>query len=100
MTYCEFHLFFNVPLIVFLFVLARPRLTPTHWKWIGVVMLIVLLFATPWDSWAVHKKIWEFNRSQTSFRIGVLPVEEILFFVLATLEASLLTVLFLPKARA
>lgn len=99
MTYCEFHLVFNLPLILLLLWLARKRLTRTHWKWIGVVILIVLVFAIPWDSWAVHKKIWDFNGARIAMRIGMLPVEEYLFFVLATVEASLLTILFLPNPR-
>ena len=100
MTYCEFHLIFNVPLLFLLFLLARPRLTRAHWKWIGVVILIVLGFAVPWDSWAVHRKIWDFNGSQTWPRIGWLPIEEYLFFIFATVEASLLTILFLHKPTA
>ena len=99
MSYLEFHLLFNLPVLLLLFWLARPRLTRSHIKWIGVVLLIVLLFATPWDGWAVYKKFWEFNNSRVLFRVGVLPIEEILFFFFVTLEASLLTILFLPRAQ-
>src|SRR3989344_252380 len=97
MSYFQFHLLFNVPLLLLLLWLVRKRLTWIHWKWIGGVVLIVLVFATPWDSWAVHRGIWNFNDARILFRIGVLPIEEILFFVFATLEACLLTILFLPN---
>ena len=98
MTYCEFHLLFNLPPLLLLLWLARRRLTRAHCKWIGVVIGIVLVFAFPWDSWAVHRNIWNFNDARVAFRIGLLPVEEVLFFVLAALETSLLCILFLPRA--
>lgn len=97
MSYLEFHLIFNLPLLLLLGFLARGRFTREHAKWIGIILVIVLCFAIPWDSWAVRRKIWDFNESKIALRIGVLPLEEYLFFVIATLEASLLTILFLPR---
>lgn len=99
MNYCEFHLLFNLPPLLLLLWLVRRRITRVHWKWIGVVLLIVLAFAFPWDSWAVHRNIWNFNDARVAFRIGVLPIEEVLFFAIATLQTSLLCILFLPKPR-
>ncbi len=96
MSYLEFHLIFNLPALLLLGWLARQRLTLTHLKWIGVTLIIVLIFAIPYDSWAVHKNIWNFNDTRVLFRIGILPIEEILFFVVAALETCLLTILFLP----
>jgi lycopene cyclase domain-containing protein len=100
MSYLEFHLVFNLPVLLLLAFLARRRFTFEHAKWIGVVLVIVLFFAIPWDSWAVRRKLWDFSESQILMRIGVLPLEEYLFFVIATLQASLLTILFLPCEQA
>ena len=99
MTYLEFHLIFNLPLSLLLLFLVRNRITAGHWKWIGLVCLIVLAFTFPWDSWAVGRGIWGFGEGRVLFRIGNLPFEEVLFFLLETLVVSLLVILFLPKKR-
>jgi lycopene cyclase domain-containing protein len=98
MTYLEFHLIFNVPLIALLLWATRRRLRRAHWKWIGVVCLIVLAFTIPWDGWAVGRGIWEFDDRRVLARIGNLPVEEIGFFILETLVVCLLVIAFLPRA--
>jgi len=98
MTYLDFHLIFNLPLLVLLLWLGRKRLRPAHWKWIGAVCLIVLGFTYPWDSWAVGKGIWEFEEPRVLLRIGNLPVEEIAFFLIETLVVCLVTIHFLPRA--
>lgn len=96
MTYLQFHLIFNVPLLLFLFWGVRKRLTWGHLKWIGVVSLIVVAFTFPWDSWAVGKGVWGFGENRVLFRIGNLPFEEVLFFLLETWVVALLVIWFLP----
>ncbi|HVZ40733.1 MAG TPA: lycopene cyclase domain-containing protein [Candidatus Kapabacteria bacterium] len=96
MTYLQFHLLFNLPLLLLLFWRARRRLRSVHWKWIGVTELIVLAFSYPWDSWAVRRGVWGFAGDRVILHVGVLPVEEIAFFVLETLAVCLMTVLLLP----
>ncbi|MEO5930622.1 MAG: lycopene cyclase domain-containing protein, partial [Candidatus Kapaibacterium sp.] len=83
--------------ILLLLWLGRKRLTRVHVRWIAAVCGIVLLFTFPWDSWAVGRRIWEFDNSRILFRIGNLPVEEILFFVLETIVVGLVTIHFLPR---
>lgn len=95
MTYLQFHLLFNLPLLVILFWFSRRKMTRTHWKWFGVVALVVLCFTFPWDNWAVGRGIWEFDDSRVLFRIGHLPVEEIAFFLLEALAVTFLVVLFI-----
>lgn len=96
MTYLEFHLIFNLPLLAFLLWRSRRKMTPIHWRWFGVVALVVLCFTFPWDNWAVGRGIWEFDNARVLFRIGHLPVEEIAFFLLEALVVCLLVVQFLP----
>lgn len=102
MTYLQFHLLFNVPILLALFFLARNRLTPTHWKWIGLLVVLVTALVTPWDNWAVYKGIWSFDWQRTTpvqIQLGgvlwKLPAEEYAFFVVETVMVSLLAVLFL-----
>jgi lycopene beta-cyclase len=102
-TYFTFHLAFNLPAILLLLWLARRRLRPRHWKAVAAVCVIVLVFTTPWDNWAVHQGIWDFDWSRvTPVEIplgGVrwrLPAEEYAFFLIETVIVSLLTILLLP----
>jgi lycopene cyclase domain-containing protein len=97
MTYFAFHLLFNVPLLLLLLWLARRRLERVHWKWIGVVSLIVLAFTFPWDSAAVGRGIWEFPEDRVALRVGNLPVEEVLFFIIETVAVCLVCVLLLVR---
>ena len=103
MTYLQFHLVFNLPALVLLLWLARRRLRAAHWKWIAAICGIVLLTTTPWDNWAVHRRIWDFDWQRVTPVVipagGVmwrLPMEEYAFFLMETLLVALLTVLFLP----
>ena len=103
MTYFTFHLAFNLPALVLLLWLTRKRLRPTHWKVIAIVCGIVFVFTTPWDNWAVHHGIWDFDWSRvTPVEIpfaGVrwrLPAEEYAFFLIETVIVSLVTILLLP----
>ena len=99
MTYLEFHLIFNLPLLLVLLWLGRRRMTGVHWKWVGVVCLIVLGFTFPWDNYAVEQGIWGFEDERILFRIASLPVEEVAFFLFETLVVILAAVHFLPEKQ-
>ncbi|SDU23847.1 putative membrane protein [Verrucomicrobium sp. GAS474] len=87
MTYLGFHARFNLPPTLLLaFLLGR------HWEGglsffglnlvaAAIVCLLVFLFASPWDNWAVQQGIWGFTPHRTGRRIGWLPWEEYLFFL-------------------
>ena len=103
MTYLGFHLLFNLPALIVLGWLVRHRLTVAHIKCIAVLCGIVLLATTPWDNWAVYRRIWDFDwdrvHAVTVPLGGVewrLPAEEYAFFLIETLVVSLLTILLLP----
>lgn len=70
---------------------------------IGVLCVIVVVFTFPWDSWAVRRGVWDFPEDRLLGRLGVLPYEEVAFFILQTLQVSFLTlalVRWLPAAEA
>ena len=103
MTYFTFHLAFNLPALLLLLWLTRRRLQATHWRAIAIVCLIVFVFTTPWDNWAVHRGIWDFDWTRvTPVEIPCagerwrLPAEEYAFFLIETVIVSLLTILLLP----
>ena len=91
MTYRRFHFYFNLPLLISLGILAYPSwsLNDTFVS-IGLC-LIVIIFTTPWDNWAVKRNLWNFPKDRILFRIWYCPVEEYLFFLTQTFQACLLT---------
>jgi lycopene cyclase domain-containing protein len=92
MTYFGFHLRFNLPLLVLLAFAAGPgTLDPGSLRSAGLVLAAVFLFTVPWDNFAAARGIWGFPRDRYSLRIGYLPVEEYLFFLIQAVEAMLLT---------
>jgi len=95
MTYLRFHLIFNLPILIVL-----AAMTGTA-PWIlneleafGLVLLIVMIFTSPWDNLAVKWGIWGFPREKYSFRIGYLPVEEYAFFLLQSINVMLAILAF------
>lgn len=96
MSYLEFHLLFNLPLLLLLAFLARRRIRVIHLKWVGLILLIVLAFTYPWDSSAVARGIWGFGEGRVALWVGNLPVEEVLFFFLEAIAVCLLVILVLP----
>jgi lycopene cyclase domain-containing protein len=90
MTYLRFHLIFNLPLLILLAVLGWPvPWTTGEGEALGLVLLAVMIFTTPWDNLAAKWGIWGFPREKFSFRIGYLPVEEYAFFLLQSLNVML-----------
>lgn len=96
MTYLQFHLIFILPPIFLLLFLNRRRLHRAHFVCLFAVCGIALIFTLPWDHAAVARRIWEFDDARILFRVWLLPIEEIAFFILETLAVGLLTILFLP----
>ena len=90
MTYLRFHLIFNLPLLVVLAALNWPEAwVPGEATALGLVLLAVMVFTTPWDNLAAKWGIWGFPREKYSLRLGYLPVEEYAFFLLQSLNVML-----------
>ena len=90
MTYLRFHLIFNLPLLI---VLAAMTGTVPWTKGeivaLGLVLAAVMVFTTPWDNLAAKWGIWGFPREKYSVRIGYLPIEEYVFFLLKSVNVML-----------
>jgi len=92
MTYRGFHYRVTLPLLAVCYIL-----------WLGVsgsgdvvlpllaLNIIVVLFTFPWDNIAIRWGVWDFPNDRLLFRIDRLPIEELAFFVLQTLQVSFLT---------
>ncbi|MEM1156700.1 MAG: lycopene cyclase domain-containing protein [Verrucomicrobiota bacterium] len=96
MSYFRFHLVFTLPLLgVLLLAGAADWKDPCVLGTALFVLVPVMLFTTPWDNYAAKCGIWGFSEGQYSRKIGYLPVEEYLFFIIQSLQAMALTVLVL-----
>ncbi|MEM9445052.1 MAG: lycopene cyclase domain-containing protein [Verrucomicrobiota bacterium] len=97
MTYFRFHLIFNLPillcLILGLYFFGSWGLE--QWCVLGVVLGIVMIFTTPWDNYAAYCGIWGFADNRYWKMVKYLPVEEYLFFVIQSVQAMLLTQIFI-----
>jgi len=56
---------------------------------LGLVLLAVMVFTTPWDNLAAKWGIWGFPPEKYSLRFGYLPIEEYAFFLLQSLNVIL-----------
>jgi lycopene beta-cyclase len=89
-TYFRFHWIFNIPLLILLAALGwGDAWTPGAMQAAGWVVLAAFVFTTPWDNIAARRGIWGFPPEKYTLRIGWLPVEEYLFFILQTLNVIL-----------
>ncbi|MFN3179873.1 MAG: lycopene cyclase domain-containing protein, partial [Thermus sp.] len=94
MTYLQFHLTFLLPPLLILLLLARPR-PPRLWAYL-LMPLIALVYTTPWDNYLVWKGVWGYPEGRVLLRIGYVPLEEYLFFLLQPLLTG---ALLLPEAH-
>lgn len=94
MTYRQFHLVFNLPITAAAMLLMWPVISHV-WLVLLLLCIVVVVATFPWDNWAVSKKIWEFPEDRVWFRVRKLPIEEVAFFVIETLEVAGCTIAFL-----
>ncbi|MCU0330817.1 MAG: lycopene cyclase domain-containing protein [Candidatus Kapabacteria bacterium] len=91
MTYRGFHLRINAPIILLLGCILLAVGSP-YAEFasvaipLAVLLAIVVVFTAPWDNRAIEWGIWDFPDDRLLFRIRRLPIEELAFFVLQTIE--------------
>lgn len=104
MSYFEFLIVFLLPPIIILTTLNlfdqhRKRVLPPEfvtnqsWKIVLLLVVVAVLYTTPWDNYLVATSVWWYDPDLvTGFLIGWVPIEEYTFFVLQTIFTSLLTI--------
>lgn len=101
MTYLTFLLIFLVPPIAVLLAALRDRLTRRHWATLALIAAIALAYTAPWDNALVRNGVWSFAPARVLHPvIGVVPVEEYLFYVLQVLLTGLLTIWWLQRSQS
>jgi lycopene cyclase domain-containing protein len=68
-----------------------------RWRRLGLTLLPVLVVFLGWDAFAIHAHDWSYRRL-TGVRIGNLPIEEIVFFLVVPV-CSLLTLEAVRRLR-
>lgn len=111
MTYWGYHLLFTLPLLVALWWFARSSLTRGAWLSMATVLLIVMVFTTPWDNYAVYLGIWGFGENvslgypfafvaEESAVLGHIPFEEYSYFIIESVLACFLTLIIIRRIKA
>lgn len=86
-------LFLGLPLVGLLG-LARRWLNRDFLAYLGLLVLIALIFTVPLDNFAINEGIWSFNPQRFSgLTFLKIPLEEYLFYLLWIALTSVLTLL-------
>lgn len=92
MTYGQFLMVFLLPVLALVAIWAwrkvpRPPLLPRPFGLTASFLTAVaVLYTTPWDNYLVAAGIWTYPSDRTwGIRLGWVPLEEYLFFILQTL---------------
>ncbi len=91
-SYLGFHVLFTLPCIALLIIDARrrsQRWDRTLYQGIAIIIVLAVLYATPWDNWLVMEGIWTYAPNAVIATLGYVPVEEYLFFVLQPILTGL-----------
>jgi lycopene beta-cyclase len=91
MTYLQFHLVFILPPLLVLLLTSREsvrRLGPRALPAIGGVLVLALAYTTPWDSELIRRGVWGYGPERVMGTIGLIPIEEYMFFLLQPLVAG------------
>jgi lycopene cyclase domain-containing protein len=104
-TYFAFLLVFVVPptLVLVALMLRRPpgRIDlRRHWIGTGILILIALVWTTPWDNYLVANRIWTYGPDRVVGTVWFVPIEEYVFIVLEPILIASLLALLLPPGIA
>jgi len=99
MTYWGFHVVFILPIIGVLAYLCRtgpPHGLPRPTLGIGFLILMALVYTTPWDNYLVYRGVWGYDDSRISegLKLGYVPLEEYVFFVLMPILTGMSVLFF------
>ncbi|GAO49306.1 hypothetical protein G7K_3457-t1 [Saitoella complicata NRRL Y-17804] len=84
LTYFQVHLLFTLPPLLLLQLLYQPLRTPQDTiKW-SFLILIAVIYTTPWDNYIIYHDAWWYCPTCVVGTIGWVPIEEYLFFVVQT----------------
>ncbi|WRT67324.1 uncharacterized protein IL334_004294 [Kwoniella shivajii] len=92
-NYMQIHLYFIIPPIVLLGLIYHPligRREILKFIWLGFMATI---WTTPWDNFILSHQGWSYPPGSVIGRIGYIPIEEHMFFILQPILAILLNLI-------
>uniref|UniRef100_A0A2H8TP90 Bifunctional lycopene cyclase/phytoene synthase n=1 Tax=Melanaphis sacchari TaxID=742174 RepID=A0A2H8TP90_9HEMI len=89
LTYIDVHLFYTLPVIGVLSLIAQPFLNRSEVFKITLLSTIAFVYTTPWDNYVIHNQGWSYPPEKILGFIGYIPIEEYMFFILQTVLTSL-----------
>lgn len=90
LTYLSFHGVFLLPPILLLSAAAmRSSLRRRDAVGLGLLVAIAVAYTAPWDAHLIRRGVWRYGAGAVAYRIGDVPAEEYLFFVLQTVLSGL-----------
>ena len=97
MSYSLFLLIFlGIPILILGWTMRR-HLQRAHLVWIGTLMLVALVYTTPWDNYLVATRVWWYDPDLVlGVTIGWVPIEEYTFFLVQPVMVGL-WVLFVSR---
>ena len=102
MTYLQFHLIFTLPLFVLLLALNWKNsrfFEAKSWLATATLVFLALTYTTPWDSYLIREKIWDYPASRVIDTFLQIPLEEYFFFFIQTVIGCLATMYSLKSYR-
>lgn len=95
MTYLQFHFVWLLPAILVAGLLARGAAKPFGRRSTLALVatpILALIYTTPWDNYLVYREVWGYPVGRVLARIGYVPIEEYMFFILQPILTGLLTI--------
>lgn len=90
LTYLQVHIFYNIPPLVLFGLLYRPFSTKGDLRKFLFLVTIAVAYTTPWDNYIIYRKAWQYCPTCVIGTIGLVPIEEYVFFVTQTLLTCLI----------
>jgi lycopene beta-cyclase len=91
LSYGQFLVLFLGGPIVVLTIVLRRRITPRFVAGVAALSLVAFLYTTPWDNAIVLLGVWTYDPALIlGIVLGVVPLEEYLFYVLQTILTCLI----------
>lgn len=83
MSYLAFLLIFLLPPICLLLFALRAHRDRLPWRTLALTAGAALLYTAPWDNAIIRAGVWSYSPSHViGVRIGEVPLEEYLFYLL------------------
>ena len=101
MSYFTFlALFLLIPSVVLLIAL-RGRLPAWAWPTAAFTTLVALAYTAPWDNALIRNGVWSFGHAHVvGVVLGVVPLEEYVFYILQVVFTGLFTIWLLQRQTA